>query len=66
MDFTYLSVVELQQARANAYTTWNKALGHTKAHSNACLVKEYNTEITRRKLVVDKSIKGIFNGKGTF
>tara|TARA_R110002012_G_scaffold125108_1_gene276499 strand:+ start:106 stop:333 length:228 start_codon:yes stop_codon:yes gene_type:complete len=61
-----LSDQELQQYRANANKTFSNALGHTKAHWNEKMLNIFNGELERRKLSVDDTIQGVFNGKGSW
>ena len=61
-----LSTAELQQYNANAWTTHLQASGHTKANRNHGVADRYARELTRRGAVIDTSIKGVFNGKGSW
>ena len=61
-----LSDRELQQYRANAKNTFSNALGHTKAHWNEKMLNIFNGELERRKLSVDVTIPGVFNGEGSW
>ena len=75
MNFSYdvfeqsireLSIAELQQYNANAWITHVQALGHTKANRNHGVAVDYARELTRRGVVLDTSIEGVFNGEGSW
>ena len=57
---------ELQSARANARHTAMNALGHDKNRRGRAQAREYEKELKRRNLEIDNSIKGIFNGSGSY
>ena len=61
-----LSTATLQQYRATAKTTGCLALGHMKSERNHDAENRYARELTRRGAVIDTSIKGGFNGKGSW
>ena len=61
-----LSTAELQQYCANASITSNQASGHTKARRNSGVTSDYARELTRRGVVLDTSIEGVFNGEGSW
>ena len=60
-----LKTADLMQRRANAYHTYSMCTGHTKSAMNDALVIKYDAEIERRGLLVNKTIKGVFNGPGS-
>ena len=75
MDFSYdkfatsireLSAAKLQQYWANAWATSCRASGHTKANRNSGIASDYARELTRRGVVLDTSIEGVFNGAGSW
>ena len=61
-----LSDEELQQYRANTHTTGCMALDHMKGDMNGVRRNRCDDELKSRGLEIDKSIKGIFNGKGSW
>tara|TARA_R100000995_G_scaffold32633_1_gene14679 strand:- start:228 stop:461 length:234 start_codon:yes stop_codon:yes gene_type:complete len=57
---------ELQQRRANALVTALGCSGHTKSAQNQIRVDQYDWEISRRGIEVDKHVEGKLNGEGSF
>ena len=75
MNFSYdefeesireLSIAELQQYNANAWTTYVQCIGHTKANRNHGVAIDYARELTNRGVVLDTRIEGVFNGEGSW
>ena len=60
-----LSNADLQQFRANADVTCG-CLGHFKGDQNSNLRRLYTEVLGDRGIQVDDTIKGVFNGEGSF
>ena len=61
-----LTDLELQQRRANALVTALGCSGHTKSTQNQIRVDQFDWEISRRGIELDKSVEGKLNGEGSF
>jgi len=64
-EMLQLSDADLQQFRANAHETCN-CLGHYKGEQNENLERLYTEVLSDRSIQADDTIKGVFNGEGTF
>ena len=64
-EMLLLSDADLQQFRANADVTCG-CLGHNKADHNKNLRRLYTEVLGDRGIQVDDTIKGVFNGEGSF
>jgi len=64
-EMLLLSDADLQQFRANADVTCG-CLGHNKGDHNKNLRRLYTEVLGDRGIQVDDTIKGVFNGEGSF
>jgi len=64
-EMLQLSDADLQQFRANADATCS-CLGHYKGEQNENLERLYTEVLSDRGIQVDDTIKGAFNGEGSF
>jgi len=64
-EMLQLSNADLQQFRANADVTCG-CLGHFKGDQNSNLRRLYTEVLGDRGIQVDDTIKGVFNGEGSF
>tara|TARA_R100001443_G_scaffold63069_1_gene72965 strand:+ start:251 stop:487 length:237 start_codon:yes stop_codon:yes gene_type:complete len=64
-EISELPTSKIQEYRANAYATFCDCLGHNKASNNEIRVMQYESELSKRGIEIDKSIIGKFNGSGS-
>jgi hypothetical protein len=64
-EMLQLSDADLQQFRANADVTCG-CLGHFKGDQNKNLRRLYTEVLEDRGIQVDDTIKGVFNGEGSY
>ena len=64
-EMLQLSNADLQQFRANADVTCG-CLGHFKGDQNKNLRRLYTEVLEDRGIQIDDTIKGVFNGEGSY